>query len=72
VLLAKPNVNGGVDIVGSLSDVNEALTNALIQRMAKAQVEAAAADKELSKQVQQESSDLLAANDQQLAKVANA
>lgn len=72
VLLAKPNVNGGADIVGSLSDINEALTNALILRMAKAQVEAAAADKELGKQVQQESSDLLAANDEQVVKVANA
>jgi hypothetical protein len=72
VLLVKPSVNGGADIVGSLSDINDALVNALILRMAKAQVEAAAADKELSKQVQQESSDLLAANDQQLAKVANA
>jgi hypothetical protein len=48
------------------------LVNALILRMAKAQVEAAAADKEMSKQVKQESTDLLAANDQQLAKVANA
>lgn len=72
VLLAKPNVNGGADIVGSLSDINEALTNALILRMAKAQVEAAAAEKELSVQVQRENTDLLAANDQQLAKVANA
>ncbi|WP_350296963.1 hypothetical protein [Limnohabitans sp. Rim8] len=72
VLLVKPNVNGGVDIVGSLSDINEALLNALILRMAKAQVEAAAADKELGKQVQQESSDLLAANDEQVAKILNA
>lgn len=72
VLLAKPNVNGGADIVGSLSDINEALVNALILRMAKAQVEAAAADKEMGKQVQQESTDLLAGNDQQVAKVANA
>jgi hypothetical protein len=72
VLLAKPNVNGGADIVGSLSDINEALTNALILRMAKAQVEAAAAEKELSAQVQRENTDLLAANDQQVVKVANA
>ncbi len=72
VLLVKPSVNGGADIVGSLSDINDALVNALILRMAKAQVEAAAADKEMSKQVKQESTDLLAANDQQLAKVANA
>jgi hypothetical protein len=72
VLLVKPSASGGADIVGSLSDVNDALVNALILRMAKAQVEAAAADKELGKQVQQESSDLLAANDEQVAKVANA
>ena len=72
VLLAKPNVNGGADIVGSLSDINDALTNALILRMAKAQVEAQAAEKELSAQVQRENTDLLAANDQQVVKVANA
>ena len=72
VLLAKPNVSGGVDIVGSLSDINDALVNALILRMAKAQVEAQAAEKELSAQVQRENTDLLAANDQQVVKVANA
>ena len=72
ILLVKPSASGGADIVGSLSDVNDALVNALILRMAKAQVEAAASDKELSKQVKQESSDLLAANDEQVAKVANA
>ncbi|MCE2781832.1 hypothetical protein [Limnohabitans sp.] len=72
VLLVKPSASGGADIVGSLSDVNDALVNALILRMAKAQVEAAESDKELSKQVKQESSDLLAANDEQVAKVVNA
>lgn len=72
VLLVKPNVNGGVDIVGSLSDINDALLKALILRMAKAQVTAEAADKELGKQVKQESSDLLAASDEQVAKVVNA
>ena len=72
VLLAKPNVGGGVDIVGSLSDINDALVNALILRMAKAQVEAQAKEKELSAQVQRENTDLLAANDQQVVKVANA
>jgi hypothetical protein len=72
VLLAKPNANGGADIVGSLSDINDALVNALILRMAKAQVEAAVADKELGTQVQRENSDLLAANEEQVAKVANA
>ncbi len=72
VLLVKPSVNGGADIVGSLSDINDALVNALILRMAKAQVEAAAAEKELSAQVQRENTDLLAGNDEQMAKVANA
>jgi len=71
VLLVKPNVAGGADIVGSLSDANEALVKALIQRMAKAQVEAAAEKKELGTQVGRESSDLLAANDEQQRMVAN-
>lgn len=71
VLLVKPNVAGGADIVGSLSDVNEALVNALIQRMAKAQVAAAAEKKELGAQVGRESSDLLAANDELQRMVAN-
>jgi len=72
VLLVKPNVAGGADIVGSLSDINDALVNALIQRMAKAQVAAAAEAKELGTQVGRESSDLLAAaNDEEVSKVVN-
>lgn len=71
VLLVKPNAAGGADIVGSLSDANEALVKALIQRMAKAQVEAAAEKKELGAQVGRENSDLLAANDEQQRMVAN-
>jgi hypothetical protein len=71
VLLAKPNVNGGVDIVGSLSEVNDALVNALILRMAKAQVEAAVADKALSDQTKRENDDLLAVRQTQLRKVVN-
>jgi hypothetical protein len=72
VLLVKPCVNGGADIVGTLSDINEAMVNALIQRMAKAQVADAAEHKGLAQQTQRESSDLLAvANDEQICKVAN-
>lgn len=71
VLLAKPNVNGGVDIVGSLSEVNDALVNALILRMAKARVESAAADKALSEQTKRENDDLLAVRQTQLPKVVN-
>jgi hypothetical protein len=72
VLLAKPNAQGGADIVGSLSDINDALVNALVIRMAKAQVLAAAADKELVDQTNRESKDLLAASEEQQLKVANA
>jgi hypothetical protein len=71
VLLVKPSANGGADIVGSLSNVNDALVNALILRMAKAQVEAQAVDKALGTQVSRESTDLLAANDEQQLKVVN-
>ncbi len=72
VLLVRPCVNGGADVVGSLSDINEALVKALIQRMAKAQVAAAEANKELLQQVASESTDLLApANDELLSKVVN-
>lgn len=72
VLLAKPNVAGGVDIVGSLSEVNDALVNALVLRMAKQQVDKAAADAELGRQVAKEQGDLLAAaNDEQQRMVAN-
>ena len=71
VLLAKPNVNGGVDIVGTLSEINDALVNALIQRMAKQQVAKASADAELEKQVKSESSDMLAGAKVNTQKVAN-
>ena len=60
VLLVKPNLGGGADVVGSLSDVNESLFHALIQRMAKAKVQAQADQKELLTQTQRESRDLLA------------
>jgi hypothetical protein len=72
VLLVKPCVNGGADVVGSLSNINDALVNALVVRMAKAQVAAAIADKEMGDQTQRESNDLLtAANDEQTSKVVN-
>ncbi len=72
VLLVKPNADGGADVVGTLNEANDALINALIQRMAKAQVVIAMADKELGAQTQRESSDLLAAtNDTQINKVVN-
>jgi hypothetical protein len=49
------------------------LVNALILRMAKAQVMKAEADKELGAQIAKEQADLLsAANDEQQRKVANA
>jgi RecA/RadA recombinase len=48
------------------------LVNALVVRMAKAQVAAAIADKEMGDQTQRESNDLLtAANDEQTSKVVN-
>jgi hypothetical protein len=72
VLLAKPNASGGADVVGSLPDINDTLVNALILRMAKRQVETATADKELGRQIANESADLLAANDARHQKVANA
>lgn len=72
VLLVKPNADGGADVVGTLNEANDALINALIQRMAKAQVVIAMADKELGAQTQRESSDLLAAtNDTQINKIVN-
>jgi hypothetical protein len=62
LLLAKPNPNGGGDIVATLTDVNEAFMKTLVQRIAKQQVEVAAADAELSKQVAAEKAgDLLGA-----------
>jgi len=72
VLLVKPKAEGGADVIGTLSDINEALVNALIQRMAKAKVAAEAENKELKAQIQRESEDLLAAaNDEELPKVVN-
>ncbi len=72
VLLAKPNVAGGVDIVGSLSEVNDALVNALILRMAKQLATKTQADAELGRQVAKEQGDMLAAaNDVQQRMVAN-
>lgn len=72
VLLVKPTVDGGADVVGLLNEVNETMINTLIQKMAKAQVVATAADKELSSQTKREYSDLLAAaNDMQISKVMN-
>jgi hypothetical protein len=72
VLLAKPNVDGGVDIVGSLSEVNDALVNALILRMAKQLAAKTLADAELGSQVSKEQADLLgAANDARHQMVAN-
>ena len=71
VLLVKPNVSGGADIVGSLSDINDALVNALILRMAKEQVAKDEADKELGTQIANEKNDMFAANDEQQRKVVN-
>jgi hypothetical protein len=71
LLLAKPNVAGGVDIVGTLSEVDEALFKALIVRMAKKQVAAAEVDKELGRQVSQEHSDMLSGSEEQQLLVVN-
>jgi hypothetical protein len=71
VLLVKPNVKGGADVIGALSDINEALVNTLIERMAKAQVASTEANKELLGQVQRDSDLLAAANDMQISKVVN-
>jgi RecA/RadA recombinase len=58
--------------VGSIRNINDSLVNALVVRMAKAQVAAAIADKEMGDQTQRESNDLLAAaNDEQTSKVVN-
>lgn len=72
ILVAKPNVNGGVDVIGSLPDANDALIKALIQRMAKAQVVKAEAEAELSKQLGKENRDMFAANEKEKLKAANA
>jgi hypothetical protein len=71
VLLVKPNVSGGADIVGSLSDINDSLVNALILRMAKEQVAKDEADKEISTQITHEKNDMFAANDDKQRKVVN-
>lgn len=71
VLLVKPNPTGMADVVGALDSLDAVLINALIVRMAKAQVRSTEADAELSKQVAKEHGDLLAANDEQLAMVIN-
>lgn len=42
VLVAKPNVDGNTDIIGVLGDVNEALYNALLKKLAKQHVEVTA------------------------------
>jgi hypothetical protein len=70
-LLVKPNVKGGVDIVGSLDNINDSLVNALILRMAKDQVIKAEMAKELGSQIQKEEMDMLGANDVPPLKVAN-
>lgn len=54
VLLVKPNVEGGADVIGTLSDINDAMVNALILRMAKQQAEKGAAKKEMAQQVANE------------------
>ena len=72
VLLAKPNMAGGVDIVGLLSEVNDALVNALVLRMAKQLAAKTQVDTELGRQVAKEQGDLLgAANDEQQRMVVN-
>ena len=71
VLLVKPDVNGGADIVGSLSDINDSLVNALILRMAKEQVAKDEADKALGTQISKEQTDMLATKDEQQRKVVN-
>ena len=71
VLLAKPNVNGGVDIIGSLSDANDALVNALILRMAKKVADKTTSDLALGTQVAKEHGDLLSANDDKNRLVVN-
>jgi len=72
VLLAKPKVDGTADIVASLSDINDGLRNALIQRIAKEQVSKDEADRELGRQVANETRDLLAPANEPERLVANA
>jgi hypothetical protein len=69
VLLAKPGVDGTATIVGSLSDVNDALVNALLERMAKHRVSVNAENMALAK----EATDMLAgkaSNDASVQKAA--
>lgn len=73
VLLAKPNVMGGADIIGSLGDVSDGLVKALILRMAKEHVKTAEENKALGVAVAKEHSDLMAsANDPQHRLLAHA
>jgi hypothetical protein len=71
LLLAKPNPDGMLSIVGAISDINAAFYNACLIRMARSKAEANAESKALSK----EASDLLAnsaiaANEERLLKAA--
>ena len=52
VLLAKPNPNGSAIVVGTLSDVNEALFSSLMVRMAKSLVSKQTEDAQLDKEKQ--------------------
>jgi len=56
ILLAKPQPDGTVTIIGSLADVNEALFNGLLSRMARRRAESDLDSEQLNKEVQ----DLLA------------
>jgi hypothetical protein len=55
VLLVKPSPNGGVNVVGTLDNINDALVNALVQRMAKAAVAKAEEEAALKAAVAKES-----------------
>jgi hypothetical protein len=71
LLLAKPNPDGMLSIVGAISDINEAFYNACLIKMARSKALANAESKALSK----EASDLLAsssiaANEERLLKAA--
>ncbi len=51
VLVAKPNVNGDTDIIGVLGDINEALYNALLKKLAKQHVDVEAEKAALATEV---------------------
>jgi hypothetical protein len=51
VLVGKPNVDGGTDIIGVLGDVNEALYNALLKKLAKQHVEVTAEKASMASEV---------------------